>query len=111
MTESTYTYAHYLTPLKTLQQTTKNYLYKSKSKTFAGGKINVTQKLKFCLESEGNSVDKAENAGYQHFFLFFLSLGVVKCLCCVTTRERTLNLINKGIDYLSTSHCHLFHLL
>ena len=43
----------------------------SKLKAFADDKINVTQKLKVSLESVENIVGKAENAGYQHFPLFY----------------------------------------
>ena len=42
----------------------------SKFKAFTDDKLNVTQKLKFDLGSIESIVEKGENAGYQHFFLF-----------------------------------------
>ena len=45
----------------------------SKLKAIAGGKIIVTQKLKFILGRIEN-VGKGENAGYPHFLLFPLCL-------------------------------------
>ena len=42
----------------------------SKLKELAGDKINVTEKVKFGLGQIENIVEKRENAGYQHFFLF-----------------------------------------
>ena len=47
---------------KTLDQT--------KSKAFAGDKINVTRKPLSVMEKVENTVGKGENAGYQHFLLF-----------------------------------------
>ena len=41
----------------------------SKLKAFADDKINVTEILKFVLETVENIVGKGENAGYQHFLL------------------------------------------
>ena len=37
---------------------------------FAGNKINKTYATKFVLGKVENSVEKGENAGYQHFLLF-----------------------------------------
>ena len=45
-------------------------LKQSKLKTFAEGKINLTEKLKFAFGRVENIVGKGENAGYQHFLLF-----------------------------------------
>ena len=42
----------------------------SKVKAFADDKLNVTEKLKTVLVSVENTVEKGENAGYQHFLLF-----------------------------------------
>ena len=42
----------------------------SKLKAFADDKINVNETLKFSLGREENTVEKGENAGYQHFLLF-----------------------------------------
>ena len=41
-----------------------------KLKAFADDNINVTEELKFVLSRLENSVEKGENAGYQHFLLF-----------------------------------------
>ena len=40
----------------------------SKSKAFAEDRINVNEKLKFCLERVENIVGKGENAGYHNVF-------------------------------------------
>ena len=42
----------------------------SNLKELADDKINVTEKLKFLLESIENIAGKGENAGNQHFLLF-----------------------------------------
>ena len=47
-----------------------NFLYRSKLKAFADGKINVIEKLKFVLGREENIVGKEENESYQHLLLF-----------------------------------------
>ena len=39
-------------------------------KTFAGNKINATQKLKFALGGVENIVGKGKNAGFHNFLLF-----------------------------------------
>ena len=53
----------------TLYKTT-NFLDWSKLKGFTDDKINEGEKFKFVLERLENSVEKGENAGYQHFLLF-----------------------------------------
>ena len=45
-------------------------LDRSKLKTFADDKINVTGKHRFILGKVENIVGKGENAGYQHFLHF-----------------------------------------
>ena len=72
----------------TLYGTTKLKVDQSKLKAFADDKINVTEKVKFVVESVENVAGKEENAGYQHFLLFpqffpkFLS-RVIKGRDCV----------------------------
>ena len=43
----------------------------SKMKAFAEDKINKVSKIEICSYKVENIVDKGENAGYQHFLLFF----------------------------------------
>ena len=46
------------------------FLDRSKLKSLADDRINVTEKLKFVLGRVENIMGKGENAGYQHFLLF-----------------------------------------
>ena len=41
----------------------------SKFKAFADDNMNFSEKFKFVLEREENTVGKRENTGYQHFLL------------------------------------------
>ena len=45
-------------------------LDQSKLKAFANDKIKVSEKLKFVLTREENTVGRGENARYQHFLFF-----------------------------------------
>ena len=47
----------------------------SKFKAFADSKSNLTKKFKLVLGKVVNIVGKGENAGYQHVFKSFSSLG------------------------------------
>ena len=54
-------------------------LAQSKSKTFAGDNINTTKKFEIVSVTVDNTVEKRENAGYQHFLFFptMLSKGLL----------------------------------
>ena len=49
----------------------------TKLMALADNKINLIQNLNFLLERLQNIVGKGENAGYQHFLLFYNFSGVV----------------------------------
>ena len=65
------------------------FFYWSKLKACADVKINLTETVKFVLESIENIVEKGENVRYQHFPLFMpphREIGGILFYCCPSIR-------------------------
>ena len=87
-----------------------------KVKVFADDKINVTEKLKFVLAMEENTVGEGENAGNQHFLLFpqyfkklifpgMSDIGIVQdrlTICDIIYFQFTVTVTKSFIDYIKS---------